>query len=62
LAPPDYGRELATLDESLRREGGLVVWFAKPRRLMPDRAELERALGVRPVAELSDGVVLAPAP
>jgi hypothetical protein len=62
LAPPDYGRELASLDEPLRREGAVIVYFEKRRRLMPDRSELERALGVRPIAELSDGVVLAVAP
>jgi hypothetical protein len=62
LETSDYGRELARLDEPLRREGGIIVWFREPRRLLPDRAELESALGVRPIAELSDGVVLAAAP
>src|SRR5262249_4044636 len=61
-AAPDYSGELARLAEPLRREGGVIVWFVEPRRLMPDRRELESTLGVRPIAELSDGVVLALAP
>ena len=58
----EYARELQQLDRRLQDEQGVIVLFDRARRMMPSRPELETALHIRSLAELSDGAVFASVP
>ena len=57
---PSYERELATMADRLRRDGGVVVWFspfAFRADFLPTAAEVERAVTLTPVQRDDVGVL-----